>query len=130
MANLVWNLNSEGKSVEPIDGEHMTFKQMTCDKYVDILKAETHHKRVVTKFYADLIDDTEHVSISALLVNRKTKAKKRAAATLETIADIWAAKEIALNRFEAAQKLEREARAEYEGLLDLYLTRKAVEDEK
>jgi hypothetical protein len=129
MANLFWKLQCESKSVEPIDGWHFTSKQYFCDKYVDIIKVETQHCNLIKKFYVDLLDDTQHVSIAAMLVSRKTKAKKRGETALDTIEQIWAAKEIALERFEAAQQIERKARAEYEELLDLYLTRKEEEQE-
>ena len=75
---IKWKVSAEGGTVDPVTGYDMAVRRLVCDKYPDIIKVESRHSNVVKKYYVDLLDDTEHISISALLINRKTKAKQRA----------------------------------------------------
>jgi len=115
MALLLWKLSCEGHSVDPIDGERMIMRQFTCDKYVDILKVENKHKGVIKKFYVDLHDDTEHVSIAAMLVSRKTKEKILAAAgEPTTVAEAAYRTGLAMGRYHKANELANAAYIEYD----------------
>jgi transcription initiation factor TFIIIB Brf1 subunit/transcription initiation factor TFIIB len=132
MANLFWKLQCESKSAEPIDGWHFTSKQYFCDKYVDIIKVETQHCNLIKKFYVDLLDETEHVSIAAMLVSRKTKAKILAAAgEPTTVADAAYRAGLALGRYHKANEIANAAYIEYEKAEKIYkaLLEKEAENE-